>query len=87
MIVVRLIDVIITATLINTLKSNYIDYQSLPWLGLFKRFDIKIVCMEKTTVKNIKRAKAIFGLITAAFSFAIAIQQVYQLNKGQVSQA
>lgn len=43
--------------------------------------------MNKPTIRNIKKAKAIFGLITAAFSLAIAIQQVYQLKKGQVSKA
>jgi hypothetical protein len=43
--------------------------------------------MKRPVVKNIKRAKAIFGLITAAFSLAIAIQQLYQLKKGQVSDA
>jgi hypothetical protein len=43
--------------------------------------------MKRPVVKNIKRAKAIFGLITAAFSLAIAIQQVYHLKKGDMSQA
>ena len=43
--------------------------------------------MKRPAIKNIKRAKAIFGLITAAFSLAIAIQQVYHLKKGKISEA
>ncbi|HRO43293.1 MAG TPA: hypothetical protein PL009_10700 [Flavipsychrobacter sp.] len=43
--------------------------------------------MKQSTVKNIKRAKAILGLVTAVFSLAIAIQQVYHLKKGNTSQA
>jgi hypothetical protein len=43
--------------------------------------------MRQETVKNIKKAKAILGLITAAFSLAIAIQQVYHLKTGKTSQA
>jgi hypothetical protein len=43
--------------------------------------------MKRPVIKNIKRAKAIFGLITAGFSLAIAIQQVIQLQKGKVSEA
>jgi hypothetical protein len=43
--------------------------------------------MKRPVIKNIKRAKAIFGLITAAFSLAIALQQVYQLKKGKLAEA
>ena len=46
-----------------------------------------IKAMNQRTIRNIKRAKAILGLITAAFSLALAIQQVYQLKKGQTAQA
>ena len=48
---------------------------------------IKRRFMKRPAIKNIKRAKAIFGLITAAFSLAIAIQQVYHLKKGKISEA
>jgi len=43
--------------------------------------------MKQSTIKNIKKAKAILGLITAAFSLAVAIQQVIQLRKGETRQA
>lgn len=43
--------------------------------------------MERDSIKNIKRVKAIFGVVTALFSLAIAIQQVYHLKKGDMSQA
>ena len=38
-------------------------------------------------IKNVKKTKAILGLVTALFSLGIAIQQIYHLKKGQVSQA
>ena len=43
--------------------------------------------MKQSTIKNIKRAKAILGLITAAFSLALAIQQMVQLSEGKTEQA
>jgi hypothetical protein len=43
--------------------------------------------MKQPTVKKIKGLKAVFGVITAVFSLAIAIQQVIQLKKGKTSQA
>lgn len=43
--------------------------------------------MNRSNIKNIKRLKAIFGLITAAFSLALAIQQVIQLKDGDLKQA
>ena len=42
--------------------------------------------MKTPTIRNVKKAKAIFGLITAVFSLAIAIQQIYHLKTGKVSQ-
>jgi hypothetical protein len=43
--------------------------------------------MKKSNIKNIKRLKAIFGLVTAAFSLALAIQQVMHLREGDLDQA
>lgn len=42
--------------------------------------------MNRSSIKNVKRLKAIFGLITAAFSLALAIQQVIQLKDGDLQQ-
>lgn len=43
--------------------------------------------MKHSTIKGIKSAKAVFGVITAVFSLAIAIQQVIHLKKGKISKA
>gem|GEM_PF-2517852 len=43
--------------------------------------------MKQPMIKNIKRAKAIFGVITAIFSLAVAIQQMYHLKTGDTAQA
>ncbi len=43
--------------------------------------------MKQPTIKRIKSAKAIFGIITAVFSLAIAVQQIIHLKKGKTSQA
>ena len=43
--------------------------------------------MKRPTVRNIKKAKAIFGLLTAVFSLAIAIQQIYHLKEDDMRQA
>ncbi len=43
--------------------------------------------MKQPTVKKVKKLKAVFGVITAVFSLAIAIQQMYQLKKGQTAHA
>jgi hypothetical protein len=43
--------------------------------------------MRQPTVKKVKKLKAIFGVITAVFSLAIAIQQIVQLKKGKTAQA
>lgn len=37
--------------------------------------------MRPATIRNIKKVKAILGLITAAFSLAVAIQQVIHLRQ------
>lgn len=43
--------------------------------------------MKQPTIKRIKSLKAVFGVITAVFSLAIAIQQIMHLKKGQNYQA
>jgi len=43
--------------------------------------------MKQPTVKKIKSLKAIFGVLTAVFSLAIAIQQIVHLKKGKTAQA
>jgi hypothetical protein len=43
--------------------------------------------MKQPMIKNIKRTKAVLGVLTAVFSLAIAIQQMVQLKKGQTTQA
>ncbi len=43
--------------------------------------------MKTPEIKNVKKVKAVLGLVTALFSLAVAIQQIYQLQKGQVAQA
>jgi hypothetical protein len=43
--------------------------------------------MKQPTVKNVKKLKAVFGIITAVFSLAVAIQQMVQLKKGQTAHA
>jgi hypothetical protein len=43
--------------------------------------------MKQPTVKKIKGLKAVFGVVTAVFSLAIAIQQMIQLKKGKTVQA
>lgn len=43
--------------------------------------------MRRPTVRKIKKAKAVFGVITAIFSLAVAIQQMIHLKKGNMSQA
>jgi hypothetical protein len=42
--------------------------------------------MNQPTIKRVKKLKAIFGVITAVFSLAVAIQQIVQLKKGQTAQ-
>lgn len=43
--------------------------------------------MKKPTIVQIKKAKAIFGVITAVFSLAVAVQQIMHLKKGKTWQA
>lgn len=43
--------------------------------------------MKKPDVKRIKQLKAVFGIITAVFSLAIAIQQMIHLKEGDMKQA
>jgi len=43
--------------------------------------------MKKSGIKNVKKIKAVFGIVTAVFSLAIAIQQMVQLKKGKLAQS
>lgn len=43
--------------------------------------------MEKPNIRKIKKLKAVFGIITAVFSLAIAIQQMVHLKEGNMKQA
>jgi hypothetical protein len=43
--------------------------------------------MRKPTIRQVKKVKAVFGVITAVFSLTIAIQQMIHLKKGKTAQA
>jgi hypothetical protein len=43
--------------------------------------------MKQPTIKKIKSLKAVFGIVTAVFSLALAIQQIVHLKKGKTYQA
>jgi hypothetical protein len=43
--------------------------------------------MRKPTIRQVKKAKAVFGVITAIFSLAVAVQQMIHLKKGKTAQA
>lgn len=43
--------------------------------------------MRQPTIKKIKSLKAVFGVVTAVFSLAVAIQQIIHLKKGNTIQA
>jgi hypothetical protein len=47
----------------------------------------KYVDMKKPTIRQVKKAKAVFGVITAIFSLAVALQQMIHLKQGKTAQA
>jgi len=57
------------------------------WHGILTCYLTKGQDMKKPTIVQIKKAKAIFGVITAVFSLAVAVQQIMHLKKGKTWQA
>lgn len=64
-----------------------LDRNCAAWRSSFEVADNKPSPMKKPTIRNIKKIKAVLGLVTAVFSLAIAIQQVYHLKKDDLAQA